>query len=294
MIALDQQGWSQRAERRKTLRVACRSVGIEQFKELLKPALDLHPQGGVVFDADGTLWSHDVGCMVFDYTLKNGEFRGQALSLLLEEGRRCGLEMKAASTAHDAARLLQEAWYRGDYAERSAAEMQVWAYAGYAEDEFRQLARSALAEGGHEQTLHTDVLALAEWVREQGGEAFIVSASPLWVIQEATSALGFSSAVIAAGEPHFEERASARWILPGMGNVLPYGPDKVSAGRALLGERPWLAALGDSGFDLEMMQAAALAGAIGSKAALLEGLGGIPHAVRLEIAPPGPISLHLR
>jgi hypothetical protein len=62
---------------------------------------------------------------------------------------------------------------------------------------------------------------------------------------------------------------------------LPYGPDKVTAGRTLIGEGSWLATLGDSCFDIDMMRCARLAAGIGDKPDMLRQLADLEHAVLL-------------
>src|SRR5690606_38961314 len=139
---------------------------------------------------------------------------------------------------------LQQAWYDRLYDERAAAEMQVWAYVGFTEAEFRALVNQALNNGKHQETFHDPVVELAQWIQAQGRRACVVSASPLWVVEEAVRALGIPPEEVAAGVPSTEERGGVRTIRPGMAAPLPYGPEKVRAGRALLGKSRWLAALG--------------------------------------------------
>jgi phosphoserine phosphatase len=161
--------------------------------------------------------------------------------------------------------------------------MQVWAYVGFSESEFRALVQQALERGQHHKTLHHEVLALADWVRAQGRRACIVSASPLWVVEEATRELGFSPKEIAAGVPNTESIDGRLMIKPGMKAPLPYGPDKVVAGRALLKDSKWVAALGDSNFDLDMMAEAQIGIGIGEKESMLAGLAEMSHAGRLHL-----------
>jgi phosphoserine phosphatase len=172
-------------------------VTIEDLKARLAPLFDSYEDAAVVFDADGTLWSHDVGCMVFDEAVNEGLFREQALAPLLQEAHAHGIKVEGTS-ANDAARALQRAWYTRSYDERSTAEMQVWAYVGFTEQEFRALVNHALEKGKHKETLHGAVVQLADWVQAQGRRACIVSASPLWVVEEATTDLGIAPAEITA------------------------------------------------------------------------------------------------
>jgi phosphoserine phosphatase len=140
----------------------------------------------------------------------------------------------------------------------------------------------ALEKGKHKETLHGAVVQLADWVQAQGRRACIVSASPLWVVEEATTDLGIAPAEITAGVPNTSEERGIRTILPGLAAPLPYGPDKVRAGRALLGPSRWVAALGDSDFDLHMMAEAEIGVGIGNKPAMLAGLVALPHGLRLS------------
>ncbi len=257
-------------------------VKIDDLKKRLAPLLEEHETAAVVFDADGTLWSHDVGCMVYDEAVRQGVFRPEAEEPLRSEALKHGLRVPAGATANEIALVLQQAWYNQSYDERSAAEMQVWAYVGFTEREFRALVRDALLKGRHEATLHHDVLQLADWVRKQGHRSCVVSASPLWVVEEATATLGFMPTEIAAGVPNTTRRGADIVIQAGLAAPLPYGPDKVVAGRALLGKSRWLAALGDSDFDLHMMAEADIGVGIGEKASMLRGLAALSHCLRLR------------
>lgn len=256
-------------------------VNIDDLKKRLAPLLEKHDDAAVVFDADGTLWSHDVGCMVYDEAVSLGVFRPEAQAPLRVEALRLGLDVHERATANEIALALQTAWYSRTYDERSAAEMQVWAYVGFTESDFRALVRDALSKGRHEDTLHDHVLHLADWVRQNGHRSCVVSASPSWVVEEATVRLGFSASDIAAGVPNTSVEGETLIIQAGMATPLPYGPDKVVAGRALLGPSRWLAALGDSDFDLHMMAEADIGVAIGEKATMLEGLSALSHCLRL-------------
>lgn len=260
-------------------------VNLSDLKERLSSLFEMYEDAAVVFDADGTLWSHDVGCMVFDEAVKEGLFREEALAPLNEEARARGL-FAPGKNANEVARSLQQAWYSNLYNERAAAEMQVWAYVGFTETEFRALVNQALENGKHQETFHDTVVELVRWIQEQGRRACVVSASPLWVVEEAVRALNIPPREIAAGVPNVDAHCGVRTIRAGMAAPLPYGPEKVRAGRALLGKSRWLAALGDSDFDLHMMAEAEIGVAIGNKAAMLEGLTALPHAVRLKLAPP--------
>lgn len=248
----------------------------------LEKLLEEHPGGGIIFDADGTLWNTDVGCMVFDLACKESRFRQEALDALVHEAFLRKVTVDPGSDVNQVARALQHAFYACEYDERAGAEMQVWAYVGYSELEFRKLARQALSQGKLRSFLHDQVLEIAEWAHSVGAQVGIVSASPRWVVEEAVADFPFfKKSEICAGDATLVDKGGELRIAGAMASPLPYGPDKVHGGRALLGELPWLAAFGDSNFDLEMMREAKIGVGIGEKPSMLAGLAKIPHGVRL-------------
>lgn len=250
----------------------------DALQEELSALLDETPGGAVLFDADGTLWADDVGHICFEFACTNGLLRHESLEALRAEARAADLPFGPDHTANELGLALLDAYLQGRYDEKAAAETMVWAYAGYAEDELRRLIHEALAYARHDSYLHRQVIRMVEFVRRRGGHAYVVSASPRIVIEESTRALGFAPNEVTGGVvDRSDEHFVARLAEP-----LPYGPGKVTAGKLLTGERPWLAAFGDSGFDLDLMAGARLAVGLGEKSALLAGLPHHPRAVRLS------------
>ncbi len=258
-------------------------VTVAQFQRQLEQLFASSPSGAVVFDADGTLWQHDVGVMTFEWAIEQRLLYPSAIDALMAFSEAQGLRL-GGRDVHELARALQHAFAAEQLGERAAAEMQVWVYVDYSEPEFRQLVRQALSEKGHLSTLHREIVDLAAWVRSQGAHALIVSASPQWVVEEAAATLGFGPEDIVAGRPELKlDPQGIPRIAPRLSAPLPYGPDKVHAGRKRMGQRPWLAALGDSSFDVDMFRQAPLAAGIGSKPGMLAGLAQLPHGVRLQL-----------
>src|SRR5262249_29879958 len=143
---------------------------------------------------------------------------------------------------------------RADY-ERALAELQVWAYVDFSEEELRSLSHQVLSEPDHRAGLHHEVLELAGYARDRGAFTYVVSASPRIVVEEAIAGLGFRHQDVVAGDPIW----TAGRIDVGLSAPLPYGPEKARRGRNLLGQAVWLVTFGDSGFDLDMMREAQLA-----------------------------------
>jgi phosphoserine phosphatase len=252
-------------------------LDIARVRERIARLLDTHPEGAVVFDADGTLWTHDVGCMVFDAAAASSAFKDSSRKRLAAEASRLGQDPTAARSATELVRLIEAGLAERPDFERALAELQVWAYVDFEEDELRNLCRDVLGTSVHSAGLHRDVLDLAAFARARGARTCVVSASPRIVVEEALLGLGFDSAQIIAGEPRWTEGR----IDVGLDAPLPYGPQKAIAGRQLLGQTVWLATFGDSGFDLDMMWEAQLAVGIGNKPQLLGRLHQHPDAVLL-------------
>lgn len=248
-----------------------------RVREHLARLLDVHEGGALVFDADGTLWTHDVGCMVFDRATDRGLFKASSRERLRKEAERLGQTPTAGLSATDLVRSIEAALIAGHGAERALAELQVWAYVDFSADEFRSLCRDVLDGPEHVAGLHHDVLELANFARQRGAVTCVVSASPRIVVEEALAGLGFRHDLVAAGDPRWTEGR----IDVGLDAPLPYGPEKASRGRRLLGETAWLATFGDSAFDLDMMLEAQLAVGLGQKPQLLEGLLRHPNALLL-------------
>lgn len=252
-------------------------VDSTEVREQIARLLDVHPEGALVFDADGTLWTHDVGCMVFDAAATTGAFKDSSRPRLRHEAERLGEVPSGDQSATELIRLIETALVARSGAEQALAELQVWAYVDFSEEELRAFCRDVFRDPAHRAGLHHDVLELAAFARERGALTCVVSASPRIVVEEALFGLGFQKEHVVAGEPKWR----AGRIDIGLDAPLPYGPEKATRGRRLLGETAWLATFGDSGFDLDMMREAALAVGLGHKPQLLEGLRQHPNALLL-------------
>ena len=228
----------------------------------------------LAFDADGTLWSGDVGEDVFRFAVTHGRLRAAAGPELERQARSRGFEPLADANA--TALQLFEAYLAGLYPEREICELMTWCFAGYTLPEMTDLAREALAITHHGQRLHEELRPILEFARKRQLRTIVISASPRATVELAASAWGFAAHDIAASTPHLVSGV----IAPEMAGALPYGAGKCVAGRALLGTSHWLAAFGDNVFDLEMLAEAELGVAVRPKPALRARLAEIP-GVRL-------------
>lgn len=254
-------------------------VDSERVRERIDRLLDVQPEGALVFDADGTLWRHDVGCQVFEAASAQGAFRESAQERLFAEATRLGESPGVHQPVGELIRLIETALARRSAPERELAEFQVWAYLDFSEQDLRDFCREVLSGPEHRAGLHHEILDLAAHARGRGARTCVVSASPRIVVEEALTGLGFELDQIVAGDPKWTNGR----VDVGLEVPLPYGPEKAVAGRRLLRETVWLATFGDSGFDLDMMREAQFAVGVGGKPQLLEGLARHPDAVLLAL-----------
>lgn len=239
----------------------------------------------LVFDADGTLWTCDVGVDAFVDAFERGLLKESVRDALLAEAKEHGLDRatdgeRVALDSLDQnalGRHLERAFELGVYAEKSATEMQAWAYGGFNEQELRAHARESLSRHQHASQIHQPLMPILIWARESNVRTVIVSASPQIVVEEAAKSLGFAAADIVAGRL----RTNGAHYLPELEEPLPYGEQKAIAGRRVLGDAVWLATFGDSAFDVAMLSQAKLPVAVRPKPELVEQLPTIEGVVRL-------------
>ena len=229
-------------------------------------------RGALAFDADGTLWSGDVGEEAFSHAL--------ARDAILEDARPA-LEREVQSFAPDArgaptlmAAELFKAYRAGRFPELSACELMVWCYAGWTPAELRRHVREALGLRTSRVRPYRPLLEVATWARKRGLRCIVVSASPQMVVEEAAAPLGFNAEDIVGGEATLSDGQFQPTLL----GPIPYAAEKARRGRELIGDLPWLASFGDSAFDLELLKEARLPVAVRPKPALIALLEQVPGA----------------
>ncbi|HKO49993.1 MAG TPA: HAD family hydrolase [Polyangiaceae bacterium] len=245
-------------------------VSPEQLVLELESRLRADRPSALAFDADGTLWSGDVGDDVFRFAVEHGRLREAARAEIDRQARSRGFECFRDVNA--TAKQLFDAYLAGRFPEREICELMTWCFAGHTVPEMLDLAGEALAVSGHAQRLNEELRPILNFARSNGLRTIVISASPRITVELAASAWGFSAQDIAASTP----RIVSGVIAPEMASALPYGSGKCVAGRALLGTSHWLGAFGDNVFDLEMLLEAELGVAVRPKPALRARLAEIP------------------
>lgn len=227
---------------------------------------DAHPDGVVAFDADGTLWPGDVGDDYLRYVIEHASLHAEVEPRLAELARAYGLDPSAGAKA--TLRAILNAYGRGRFPEDVLCEVITWCAAGGTEDEVAALARASLVPDLAER-LTPELGPVIEWVRSRGITAWIVSASPAFVVRAALAAVGGRVPVaperVVAFEPRWEGGAMAADVR----RPLPYADGKVTCLLSRLGPRPLLCAFGDSGSDAPLLATADLGVAVRPKSRLM-------------------------
>ncbi|MEP7049661.1 MAG: HAD family hydrolase [Pseudomonadota bacterium] len=257
-------------------RVTARSISPQALIARLEPYFRARSACAIAFDADGTLWSGDVGDDVFRFAVAHGRLREAARGALEREATTRGFDTFADVNA--TARHLFEAYVDRRYPERDMCELMTWCYAGHTVAEMRTLVREALADANHAQRLQEELRPILDYARQAGVRTVVISASPRTTVEVAASVWGFAAEDIAASTPHI----AGEVICAEMAGSVPYAATKCSAGRTLLGDARWVASFGDNVFDLEMLREADIGVAVRPKPALHARLHEVPGVFLLE------------
>jgi len=242
----------------------------------IEAAARAEPGGVVATDADGTLWSGDVGDDLFEAFLEHGRVEPAALEAIRRDAR--GHGFSDAGAGPDVARRLYAGYHQGLFPEERAYELMVWCFAGWTEREVAAFASDVVGHGGFEGREHGELLRVLERVRGAGIEVILVSASPFPVVLAAGARTGFDEAHIVAARPRYE----AGVMLADVERPIPYGTGKVTRLRERIGhDRPLLAAFGDNAFDVALLASARVPVAVRPKPRLRERAPEVPGLVEL-------------
>lgn len=235
------------------------------------------PGGVVATDGDGTLWKGDVGEDMFHAFLDHGRFEPPAVEALRRDAREHSLS--DAGTGPDIARRIYSAYLAGQFPEERMCELMTWCFAGWTRAEVADFARQVVDAGRLPERLHREVLAVLDRARAAAIPTVVVSASPLAVVVEAASRVGFEAAQVVAARAEF----SGGVMVPSVERPIPYGDGKVVRLRERLGgARTLYAAFGDNVFDVAMLASARVAVAVRPKPRLRAQAASVPGLVELS------------
>jgi phosphatidylglycerophosphatase C len=244
---------------------------IARIEELLAR----RPGGALAFDADGTLWSGDVGDDFFRGALAERRIEPPAVDAIRSLAGEFGVRAPEGSVALAAA--VYEAYLRGEVPEDRICEMVAFVCAGWRAEEVTSFAARVARNGKLSERVHAETIAVLEWARQKKVESFVVSASPLAIVVEGTRSLGFDRDHIVAVTSIEEDGV----VSAGVDRPIPYAGGKVTRLLERLGSRPLYAAFGDNIFDIPLLCAAEIPVAVRPKPRLVDRASEVPGLVRL-------------
>jgi phosphoserine phosphatase len=213
----------------------------------------------LAFDADGTLWSGDVGVDNFESLLDRGGVLPAAGPALRAEAAAAGLPLTDDPTAQ--ARTLYEAYLAGVYHEDRAFRMMAWVFAGYREADVQGFAAEVATRSSLRARLHAEVLTVIAWGVRRGMPRYVVSASHAVVVASSIEQLGLAIDGVFAMRQALEGDVFAARIE----EPATYGAGKTAALEAGAAGKVLLGAFGDSAFDLHLLAEARLPVAVRPK-----------------------------
>ena len=233
----------------------------------------------LAFDADGTLWSGDIGVDTFEALLEDRAVRSEAAGALIAEAARWGVRTPPSGDPTEVARALYEALENGTFPENRAFEMMAWIFAGFSESDVRSFAEKVVRRVALAERLHQEVLPIVGWATERSLPVLVISASPTLVVRTAIERLGVRAERVVGMSAPIEHGV----IAPRLEGTPTYGAGKVAALREAAGQRTVLGAFGDSAYDLPMLAEARVAVAVRPKPELRARAAACPGLV--ELAP---------
>jgi len=230
----------------------------------------------IATDADGTLWSGDVGVDAFEALLQERGVREEARQALAKEAEQAGLETSGDGT--DLAARIYAAFNRGAFDEERCYMLMAWAFAGWTPDEVRSFSTRIQEQRGLAKRLHPEMQTVVRWAQKRGVELWVISASPRFVVQAGAARFGIRPERVVATSAAVRDGR----VAPGLAEPMPYGPGKVAAIERVVGPSRLIAAFGDDVFDLEMLLSADVPVAVRPKDRLRHRAEGEPTLVELQ------------
>lgn len=229
----------------------------------------------IATDADGTLWSGDVGDECFEELLRTRSVRASALATLRAEALAHGVQ--ADGDANTVALSILEAYRREAFPQDKVYELMAVAFAGYATGEVQAFAREVQRQTNLRGRLQQEMLEVLAWAWSSNVPVIVVSASPTLVVETALEAAGIRWERVIAATPTVVDG-----IVQGhLAEPMPYGEGKAAALARVAPNVNVIGAFGDSTFDMAMMRLAKVAAAVRPKPSLRQRAAEVPGLVEL-------------
>lgn len=221
--------------------------------------------GGVLAtDADGTIWDGDVGVDIFESLLAAEGVREAARATLLAEAAKYGVATEGSPT--ELARALYAAFSGERYPHEHAFAMMAWVFAGWHRDEVSAFAAKVLDDGRIAERIRPEMKEIFRWAERRGVPIYVVSASPLAIVELGARRLGVPVAAALAMTPAVDDHGV---LQPRLAAPAVYGPGKILALERAGVTAHIVGAFGDSAYDAEMLRCAAVPVAVTPSPGLL-------------------------
>ncbi|HRI65707.1 MAG TPA: HAD family hydrolase [Polyangium sp.] len=241
-----------------------------------RKAID-NPDVMLAFDADGTLWSGDVGNDLFHALIAEQGVREVAQAALMVEAGTFGLDTSGSPT--ELAQRLFEAHETGQYPEDRCFAMMAWVFAGRSLDETITFSRRVMQSAKLEERLHRFLDPLFAWTQKEKIAVWVVSASPKWMVELGVAMFGIPNHQVIGMTPVVENG----FVLPRLAGKPIYGPNKPTVLRETCPQSTLLGGFGDSSYDVPLLQMAKVPVAIRPKPSLLAKAHDVSNLVAIGI-----------
>jgi len=230
----------------------------------------------LAFDADGTLWSGDIGLDAFDALLASRRVHDRALGALEAEAASIGLSERGDAVR--VARALYDAYEAGRYAEDRVFAMMAWIFAGWTAEDVAAFADQLLRHVALHERVRPEIHVVLDWARAWDVDVYVVSASPRIVVERGVRPLGVAEDRVLAMTPAARDGTLEPWL---EGPVV-YAEGKLVALRNARPDAVILGGFGDSGYDAAFLREARVAVAVRPTASLLSRARSIDGLVEMR------------
>jgi phosphatidylglycerophosphatase C len=224
----------------------------------------------LAFDADGTIWTGDIGVDAFTRLINRRGVKAEALAALQREASMAGVEVLPDPS--DQAKALLCAYERDRLDHGRTFRMMAWCFAGYAAGELEAFAHALVGEVRLAERIHPEIRSIVAWANGAGLSTIVVSASHAAIVSLALRLVGLEVNRVVGMTPAMEHGVTMPWIV----EPAPYEAGKPLAIALAFGDAVLVGAFGDSPADLPMLalsrQPVAVAPKPGLASASLTGL----------------------
>ncbi len=231
----------------------------------------------LAFDADGTLWSGDVGNDLFHALIDAQAVRETAYEALVREAETFGIAYSGKAT--DIAQTLFAAHETGSYPEERAFAMMAWVFAGRSMSDTIAFSRDVVKATNLESRLHRFLDPVFDWARKENVAVWVVSASAQWMVEIGVAMFDIPSDHVIGMMPVIHNG----FVTPELAGLPIYGPNKPIVLRKACPRGVLLGGFGDSSYDAALLNMAKVPVAVRPKPSLVACAKDVPNLVAVGV-----------